>query len=218
MTTLFSFEQKAWQLKEIICGVDEVGRGCLAGPIVTAALVLKTNAIHDDLKDSKLLSPVKLKKIYKWIIKNSTYCIGISNNRTIDQKNIYQATKITMKKAILGLAQQKIPTKIVIDAMPIDLQNTTLRNISVESWTKGESKSATIAAASIVAKVTRDTMMEKMNNNFPSYQLAKHKGYATKVHQEALQTNYASIIHRHSFLTKILESSKHDNKQQSLFC
>lgn len=218
MNTLFNFELNQWKNQQIVCGVDEVGRGCLAGPIVTAALILNKNSMHSELQDSKCLSHVKLKKIYKWIIKNSTYCIGISNNRAIDALNIYQATKTTMKKAILGLSSQKKPSIIVIDAMPISLENTTLKNIPVESWIKGESKSATIAAASIVAKVTRDTILENMHQNFPCYELCKHKGYATVKHRAMLQTKNASIVHRQSFLTKIIGNSNNDNQQQSIFC
>ena len=220
ISTLFAFEQSFWLKNKLICGIDEVGRGCLAGPIVTAAVILNQHAIHEKLKDSKLMSSLQLEIIYDWIIQNSQYAIGISNNRIIDQKNIYQATQITMKKSLYHLfhTTNHLPDIITIDAMPLSLQNTPYQNIMIESWTQGESKSASIAAASIIAKVTRDRIMQKIHLSFPVYGLEKHKGYGTAIHIKALKENKASIIHRKTFIKNFKGSKDEPNGQQNIFC
>lgn len=216
---LFELEQGYWRENKIICGIDEVGRGCLAGPIVTAAVILKPHAINVFLKDSKLMSKVQLEIISKWIMINSTYSIGISNNRIIDQKNIYTATQISMKKALFHLLQstEKKPDLIAIDAMPLQLINTPYDKIPVASWTQGESKSASIAAASILAKVTRDNIMKIMHNSFPSYGLEKHKGYGTAAHIQALKNNKACVVHRSTFIKNFKGKTDETTEQQSLF-
>lgn len=217
-SNLYELENQFWQKNQQICGVDEVGRGSLAGPIVTAALILHPYAIHENIKDSKLLTSHQLENIFKWIIKNSSYAIGISNPRTIDEKNIYITTQKTMKKAIFHLLHslENFPDLIAIDAMPICLQNSPYHNIHIESWVKGESKSASIAAASIVAKVTRDMIMQKMHLSFPRYGLYTHKGYGTSQHIAAIKQDRASIIHRKTFI-KNFNSENHEH-QQNLFC
>lgn len=219
-SNLYSFENEFWKQNKIICGVDEVGRGSLAGPIVTAALILHPHAIHANIKDSKLLSSIQMENIFTWLIQNSTYAIGISSPAIIDQKNIYIATQITMKKALLSLMQsiQQTPDIIVIDAMPISLHNSPFENIPIESWIKGESKSASIAAASIVAKVIRDRIMCTMHQAFPAYGLRNHKGYGTAAHINALKSVTESVIHRQTFI-KNFKGSNHDtSEQQNLFC
>ncbi len=219
-SNLYEFEQAFWQENKLVCGIDEVGRGCLAGPIVTATVILNPHAINEKIKDSKLLSSRQLENIFKWIIKNSTYAIGISNARIIDQKNIYTTTQLTMKKALFHLlaTTEKAPDIILIDAMPLSLKNSPFENIVIESWIKGESKSASIAAASIVAKVTRDKILEKMHGSFPSYGLDSHKGYGTPTHIAALRQHKASIIHRKTFIKNFQKGSNHDTPdQQSLF-
>lgn len=216
---LFELEQGFWRQNKIICGIDEVGRGCLAGPIVTAAVILNTDVFNEKLKDSKLLTIVQLEIISKWIMQNSRYSIGISHNRIIDQKNIYAATQITMKKALFNLLylQDKQPDLIAIDAMPLILNNTPYNNIPIESWVQGESKSASIAAASIIAKVTRDNIMKVMHHSFPSYGLLQHKGYGTSQHMTAIKSHKASIVHRSTFIKNIKGYTNEPTGQQNLF-
>jgi ribonuclease HII len=205
------YERSAWDLNTYVIGVDEVGRGCSAGPLVACAAMLHPNAKHRLLKDSKLLTRDELETAYAWIIKHSWYGIGMINPRTIDTHNIYRATQQAMCRA---LAQLKAltphnPSHILIDAMPV-----TQHSFHAETlyFIKGESKSTSIAAASIIAKVTRDRLMEKMSTSFPRYGLAKHKGYCTVEHRAAITTYRPSLIHR---LTFIHESDAHE--QQTLF-
>jgi ribonuclease HII len=218
-SNLYEFESMFWEKNQQICGIDEVGRGCLAGPVVAAAVMLNPFAFHPDIKDSKLLNKKQLETAYAWIIANSSYAIGISNHRIIDKENIYQATKITMKKALFHLFSYtiKLPNCIVIDAMPLSLTNTAYHNIAIHSWIQGERKSASIAAASIVAKVTRDKIMANIHQQFPAYGLDKHKGYGTAQHTIALKCYKETIIHRQTFIKNLKENS-HEQKQQSLFC
>lgn len=217
---LFELEQTYWLQNKIICGIDEVGRGCLAGPIVTAAVILNTHAINIFLKDSKLMPKIQLEIISKWIMLNSTYSIGITNARIIDQKNIYTATQITMKKALFQVLQslEKQPALIAIDAMPLDLNGTAYKNIPIVSWTQGESKSASIAAVSIIAKVTRDNIMNLMHTSFPSYELNKHKGYGTQTHIQKIKEHGACVIHRSTFIKNFTRKNDETSEQQSLFC
>lgn len=220
-SNLYSFEIDFWSENKIVCGVDEVGRGCLAGPIVTVALILNPYAINDKIKDSKLLNSLQIENIFKWIINNSLYSIGISNPRIIDKNNIYVTTQITMKKALFHLLQsaQKQPNIIVIDAMPLSLNNSPFQAIAIESWIKGESKSASIAAASIVAKHIRDTIMKKMHISFPGYGLNNHKGYGTPEHISALKQIQDSVIHRQSFIKNFKKGINHAfPNQQNMFC
>lgn len=219
-SNLFNLENSFWQKNQIICGVDEVGRGCLAGPIVVTALILNPHATHAKLKDSKLLTKLQLENIYEWIIKNSVYSIGISNCRIIDQKNIYTTTQLTMKKALIHLLQStgKHPAMIAIDAMPLTLSGTPYHEMIIESWTQGESKSASIAAASIVAKVTRDRILKKTDEAFPAYGLSAHKGYCTAIHIAALKNHKASVIHRKTFIKNFKESAHDKPEQKNIFC
>ena len=218
-SNLYEAEQTFWQKNQLICGIDEVGRGCLAGPIVTAAVILHPHAINTNIKDSKLLSSLQIENISKWVMKNSSYAIGISNARIIDQKNIYSTTQTTMKKALFHLLKSTpiLPDVILIDAMPLSLENSPFCNIAIESLIQGESKSASIAAASIIAKMTRDIIMQKMHLSFPAYGLYNHKGYGTAAHIAALKQQQASVIHRQTFI-KNFKGQKNDTpEQQNLF-
>jgi len=200
-----AFEHAAWAQNRLICGVDEVGRGCLAGPLVTAAVLLHPGKKSRLIKDSKLLTAQERLKAYAWITRHSWYGIGIVHHRLIDQYNIWQATLIAMKKAVihaLALAPST-PEFILIDAMPLSLAHTSYAEIPVRNFIKGESKSDSIAAASIIAKVTRDAMMNRFDTLFPGYHLAQHKGYSTPLHKESLRHQQYSIIHRKSFLRHI---------------
>jgi len=216
----YLLEESFWAEKKSICGIDEVGRGCLAGPIVTAAVILNPHTTHPLLQDSKLLTKRQIEIIYQYLIKNSIYTFGISNSRIIDQYNIYTTTQITMKKALVHLLHtiKTMPNLIAIDAMPLSLYNSPFASIPIESWTQGESKSASIAAASIIAKATRDRIMATMHTSFPSYGLDAHKGYGTSYHITALKNCGASIIHRQTFIKNFKEQPYDTPIQQQLFC
>ena len=155
---------------DIIGGVDEVGRGPLIGSVVAACVVLPKNYILEGLTDSKKLSEKKRDKFYDIIIKDAlSIGIGIVDEKEIDKINIYEATKIAMKKAIEE-ANKKIKIEhVLIDAMPLDIE------IPTTSIIKGDSKSITIAAASVIAKVTRDRMMYELDKLYPMYDLANNK-------------------------------------------
>ena len=165
----------------IIGGVDEVGRGQLIVPVVTACVVLPSDFVLEGLTDSKKLSEKKREKFYDYIIENCTaYAVGECSPEEIDEYNIYEATKIAMKRAIDGVNKQVKLEHVLIDAMPLEL------DIPTTSIIKGDAKSISIAAASVVAKVTRDRMMIELDKKYPQYGYAKHKGYPTKKHIEAI--------------------------------
>lgn len=176
----------------LIAGVDEVGRGPLIGPVVACACILPVNFYHKDIKDSKKLSEKKREEMYKIIKENAiSIGLGIVSEKVIDEVNIYEATKIAMKEAIKNL--NITPEHILIDAMKLEL------NIPSTSIIKGDAKSESIAAASIIAKVTRDHMLDEMDKEYPMYDLKHNKGYGTKKHLEALQTYGPCKYHRVSY-------------------
>lgn len=165
---------------KFIAGVDEVGRGPLFGPVVAAAVILKKGYNLKGLTDSKKLSEKKRNEFYEIIKKDAVAIgIGIIDEKKIDEVNIYEATKLAMKEAINNLKVK--PEHILIDAMPLEL------DIPTTSIIKGDSKSESIAAASVIAKVTRDSMMYEMDKKYPLYGFGSHKGYPTKKHIEALK-------------------------------
>ena len=162
-----------------MAGVDEVGRGPLIGPVVAAAVILPKNYKLDGLNDSKKLSEKKRNEYYEIINKEAIAIgIGIKDEKVIDEVNIYEATKLAMIDAINALKIK--PQHILVDAMPLDL------DIPTTSIIKGDSKSLSIAAASVIAKVTRDNMMYELDKRYPQYGFANHKGYPTKKHLDAL--------------------------------
>lgn len=165
---------------ELIAGVDEVGRGPLIGPVVAAAVILPKNYKLDGLTDSKKLSEKK-RDMYYEIIKRDAIAIGIGikDENVIDEVNIYEATKLAMKEAIEKLNVK--PEHILIDAMPLEL------DIPTTSIIKGDMLSESIAAASVIAKVTRDSMMYELDKKYPEYGFGSHKGYPTKKHIEAIE-------------------------------
>lgn len=176
----------------LIAGVDEVGRGPLIGPVVACACILPVNFYHKDIKDSKKLSEKKREEMYKIIKENAiSIGLGIVSEKVIDEVNIYEATKIAMKEAIKNLNIR--PEHVLIDAMKLEL------NIPSTSIIKGDAKSESIAAASIIAKVTRDHMLDEMDKEYPMYDLKNNKGYGTKKHLEALQTYGPCKYHRVSY-------------------
>lgn len=213
-----SFEINAWNEGLTVCGIDEVGRGCLAGPLVTAAVILPVGKSSPLLKDSKILSLKDRQKAFLWISKHCLYAIGIVNTRIIQQENIWHATQTAMKKALLNILAitKQHPSAILIDAMPLPLHDTAFATIPVHNFIKGESKSSSIAAASIVAKVFRDNLMNKFDALFPGYQLSQHKGYATKVHKSCIKTIRHTLIHRPAFIRKTLDEISTE-QQLSLF-
>ena len=177
---------------KIICGVDEAGRGPLAGPVVAAAVILPEEHQISGLNDSKKLTEKNRVKLYKEISDLAQISIGIVSHRIIDKNNILNATYLAMEKAILGLKTK--PDLSLIDGygLPND-------NIKNEGIIRGDSKVESISAASIIAKVTRDILMQKINPIFPEFKFAKHKGYGTKYHIEILKKLKATPIHRKSF-------------------
>ena len=177
---------------QLIAGVDEVGRGPLAGPVVAAAVILPKACKIPGLNDSKKIPKSKHKEIYEAVLQNAVAIgIGIKDNQVIDQVNIYEATKLAMMEAIGQLEPQ--PQHLLIDAMKLDLP------ISQTSIIKGDANSLSIAAASIVAKVTRDQMMEEFDKEYPGYDFAKNAGYGTANHLAGLDQLGVTPIHRRSF-------------------
>ena len=177
---------------ELIAGVDEVGRGPLAGPVVAAAVILPKACKIPGLNDSKKIPKSKHKEIYEAVLQNAIAIgIGIKDNQVIDQVNIYEATKLAMMEAIGQLEPQ--PQHLLIDAMKLDLP------IPQTSIIKGDANSLSIAAASIVAKVTRDQMMEEFDKEYPGYDFAKNAGYGTANHLAGLDQLGVTPIHRRSF-------------------
>ncbi len=176
----------------LIAGVDEVGRGPLAGPVVAAAVILPKACKIPGLNDSKKIPKSKHKEIYEDVLQNAIAIgIGVKDNQVIDQVNIYEATKLAMMEAIGQLEPQ--PQHLLIDAMKLDLP------IPQTSIIKGDANSLSIAAASIVAKVTRDQMMEKFDREYPGYDFAKNAGYGTANHLAGLDQLGVTPIHRRSF-------------------
>lgn len=178
---------------KLIAGIDEVGRGPLAGPVVAAAVILPKDFELIGLNDSKQLNEDKRNKFYEIIREQALDIgIGISGNDEIDEINIFEATKLAMKRAVLDLNQA--PSYLLIDAVQLnDLP------IEQQSIVKGDSKSISIAAASIVAKVTRDSMMKKLHEQYPMFHFISNMGYGTKEHLEALKQFGPSPVHRKSF-------------------
>lgn len=177
---------------ELIAGVDEVGRGPLAGPVVAAAVILPKGCKISGLNDSKKIPKSKHKEIYEAVLQNAIAIgIGVKDNHVIDQVNIYEATKLAMMEAIGQLEPQ--PQHLLIDAMRLDLP------ISQTSIIKGDANSLSIAAASIVAKVTRDQMMEEFDREYPGYDFAQNAGYGTAKHLAGLDKLGVTPIHRRSF-------------------
>ncbi len=177
-----------------IAGIDEVGRGPLAGPVVAAAVILPSDFDILGVDDSKKLSEKKREELYTLITKYAvSYSIGIIDNFTIDEINILEATKLAMKQAVEKLETK--PEYILIDAL-------TLKGIDVpqRGIIKGDSLSVSIAAASIVAKVTRDRLMTEFHRQYPQYAFDQNKGYGTKIHYEGIHCHGLCSLHRRSFL------------------
>ncbi len=185
------YEEKYSNLN-YICGVDEVGRGPLVGPVVASAVILPKNYFIEGLTDSKKLSKKKRDYFYEVIQKDALAIgIGIVDNKKIDEINILEASRLAMKKAINSLSIK--PDIILTDAMRLDM------GIPEEDIIKGDLKSITISAASVIAKVTRDKMMEELHEKYPMYNFIKNNGYPTKEHIEAIKKYGIIKEHRKSF-------------------
>jgi len=177
---------------QAIAGIDEVGRGPLAGPVVAAAVILPPGCKIKGLNDSKKIPKKKHQDIYQAVMdKALAVGVGLIDNEIIDQVNIYEATKLAMKEALSKLSLK--PDYLLIDAMKLDI------DILQESIIKGDANSLSIAAASIVAKVTRDKLMADYDKEYPGYDFAQNAGYGTKSHLQGLERNGVTPIHRKTF-------------------
>lgn len=191
---LYEYEEALYdQGNQLICGVDEAGRGPLAGPVVVAACILPPFLRIEGINDSKQLTAKKREELFKIIVKNAVaYQIVFVSEADVDLLNIYQATKKGMLEAIRGL--EVTPDHVLIDAMPLGELK-----IPHTSIIHGDARCASVAAASILAKVTRDEFMEKMDVKYPNYGFKKNKGYGTKAHMEALEKYGPCPIHRKTY-------------------
>lgn len=199
----FSYEQEAHNNGyAVVCGVDEAGRGPLAGPVFAAAVILPENYSHEILNDSKKLSEKKRDLVYDDIIRDAVcYSVGIATEKEIDDINILNATFLAMKRAVDGLSIK--PELAYIDGN--QYPKTGVKEVTI---VKGDSKCMSVAAASIIAKVSRDRYMLKVAEQYPEYEFTKHKGYGTKLHYEMIEKYGVSPVHRRTFLKNILGESK----------
>lgn len=190
MSLLNEYENKFWPYNELIMGIDEAGRGPLCGPLVVACCVLPINYQNDMINDSKKLSEKKRELLFDQIKKDALfYDVKIVSPKEIDELNIYAATK----KAMSELALEKDVKYVLTDAIPIE------DNEKVIPIIKGDAKSISIAAASIIAKVTRDHIMYELDKKYPEYEYRKHKGYPTKRHIELMEEYGIFDIYRMSY-------------------
>lgn len=190
---MLAHEKRAWAHgKQYVVGIDEVGRGPLAGPVVSAAVILPEDFSVVGINDSKQLSLAKREAFYDLLQEEAIAIgVGIKNAEVIDRVNIYEASKLAMIEAVEQLRVE--PDHLLIDAMTLPIP------ISQENIIKGDAKSVSIAAASIVAKVTRDRLMETYDTQYPGYGFAQNAGYGTKAHLEGLDQQGITPIHRKSF-------------------
>ena len=195
----YSYEQIAHEKGfKVVCGIDEAGRGPLAGPVFAAAVILPENYSHPVLNDSKKLSEKKRDAVYEDIIKDAVcYSVGVATEAEIDEINILNATFLAMRRAVEGLSQKP-------DFAYIDGNQYPKTGITEETIVKGDGKCISVAAASIIAKVSRDRFMLEIDKEYPQYQFSKHKGYGTKLHYEMIEKYGVSKVHRRSFLKKVL--------------
>ena len=187
-----------------LAGVDEAGRGPLAGPVVAAAVIFDKKAFHEQINDSKKIAEPRREELYDWIVGNCiAYGIGIIDHKEIDKINILQASLKAMKIAASQL--EPLPSLILIDG-----NKSFLSDIKSMAVVKGDAKSFSIAAASIIAKVTRDRIMRKYAGKFPHYGWEHNKGYATKEHIAAIRKLGATELHRRTFLNNILSGTQEE--------
>ena len=203
---LFLYDKEMRAQCGVICGIDEAGRGPLAGDVYAAAVILPDDVIIDGINDSKKLSEKKREALYDIICEKAvSYCIATASVEEIDSINILNAAMLAMRRAYEGLAFKP-------DTALIDGNKTPGLDIPQKAIVKGDATSASIAAASILAKVARDRYMKELAMKDPQYMFEKHKGYGTKLHYEMLDKYGASEIHRNSFLVKYYESRNSADK------
>ena len=194
---LYAFDDKIRQQYGMFCGVDEAGRGPLCGPVCCAAVILDPKAPIEGVNDSKKLSEKKRELLYEEIVhKALVWQVALVGPEVIDQKNILWATMDGMRQAVEGLAIR--PEFVLVDG-----NRCPQLDIPAASQVKGDATSASIAAASILAKVTRDRYMYQLDKEYPQYQLAKHKGYGTTLHYELIRQYGIQPFYRKSFLKKL---------------
>lgn len=205
---LYQYEKELWKNGiNLIAGMDEVGRGPLIGPVVTACVILPKDFVLEGLTDSKKLSEKKREEFYDYIMEHAiSVGIGMMDEKVIDEVNIYEATKLAMYQAV---EKSKVrPEHVLIDAMKLDKLE-----MPSTSIIKGDAKSISIAAASVIAKVTRDRMMIELDKKYPMYGFKSHKGYPTKKHIEAIKEyglidGYRKTFKPISEMVKELENQK----------
>lgn len=177
-----------------MCGIDEAGRGPLAGPVYAAAVILPKSYIHETLNDSKKLSEKKRESVYEDIVRDAVaFCVETASVREIDEMNILNATLLAMKRAVLGLSVKP-------DFAYVDGDRLAHTGIAEKAIIKGDSKCISIAAASVLAKVSRDRYMCALAEHFPEYHFEKHKGYGTALHYQMIEKYGISPAHRKTFL------------------
>jgi ribonuclease HII len=208
MNKLKQFDCRFFDRKtRVLAGVDEAGRGPIAGPVVAASVIFDKKTFHKQINDSKKLNAKIRDLLFDWIMENCiTYGIGIVDHEEIDRINILQASLKAMKQAV---EQMNLKPDLVL----IDGNKMFNSELKTKAIVKGDAKSFSIAAASIIAKVTRDRIMTQLSKEFPNYMWNHNKGYATKAHIEAIKKFGVSPLHRITFLNKILS----DGKQGVLF-
>ena len=196
---LYEYDSEIRERFPIICGIDEAGRGPLAGDVYAAAVVFENDTVIEGINDSKKLSEKKREKLFDEIISRAkAYCIATASVAEIEELNILNAAMLAMKRAYEGLGIQ-------CDLALIDGNKTPNVDTRAFAVVKGDATSQSIAAASILAKVARDRYMKEIDEKYPEYQFSKHKGYGTKLHYEMLKKHGISDVHRPSFLKNLSE-------------
>ncbi len=199
---LHDFDIEYYKKYSAVCGVDEAGRGPLAGDVYAAAVVFDEDTVIEEVNDSKKLSEKKREQLYDVICeKAKDFCIATASVEEIEELNILGAAMLAMKRAVDGL-------EVKPDIALVDGNRKPLLDCEIQTVVKGDAKSQSIAAASILAKVARDRYMAKLAEAYPQYQFEKHKGYGTKLHYEMLDKYGISGVHRPSFLKKYLAGKK----------
>ena len=195
MSELYLYDKELKTDFPLLCGVDEAGRGPLCGPVCCAAVVLRDDFVCEEINDSKKISEKKREKLFDVIIENAvSYSIIFVEPKTIDEINILNASLLGMKQAVKSL--NLTPDLVIVDGNKVPPE----MDVETKAVVKGDAKSLSIAAASILAKVSRDRYMEKLHEQYPQYRLDKHKGYPTKLHYELLAEYGIQDFYRRSFL------------------
>ncbi|MCH5193085.1 MAG: ribonuclease HII [Oscillospiraceae bacterium] len=195
---LFEYDRAVRNDFPVICGIDEAGRGPLAGDVYAAAVIFDEDVFIEGLNDSKKLTEKKRERLYDEIIsKAKAYCVATASVEEIDRINILQATFLAMKRAYEGLG-------VSADLALVDGNRLPELGCKAEAVVKGDGLSASIAAASVLAKVSRDRYMKKLAEEYPQYRFERHKGYGTKIHTDLILEHGVSSVHRKTFLKKLL--------------